>query len=191
MIKKVLLSVLFFLLHILFTSCNNNTIDENERERRRIRFKIDSINVIANRKHWEKDYAGAIALYNESLELDNQHEATLSSLALVHYNNENYASSVRYYTRVIELLGEKTTGYYYLERGRAKFYLNDFAGALSDFDNYFSLNGERSNSYANAGMYRGIIYLNINRKADACREFSKAGESGIREAYEYISIYCK
>ena len=43
---------------------------------------------------------------------------------------------------------------------------------------------------ANSYLYRGRAYFKLNNKQNACEDWSKAGELGKAEAYEFIQKYC-
>ncbi len=194
MINKYFKLFSFIYLLLLHISCENSRNEKETIEQNKIRFQIDEFNSKADKKHYNKDYNGAISLYNESLKLDNRNFSALEGKALAYFDNGDFAEAIRNYTILIEEKNQVNTErtlsvwHYYLMRGQAKYYLNDLYGALSDFD--YVLNDGSGNSYYNAGLYRGMIYLKLDRPKEACLDFSKAGENGRKEAYELISKYC-
>jgi tetratricopeptide (TPR) repeat protein len=183
----------FFCLSFFIISCENSNNNRETLEQNKIRFQIYEFNSKADKKHYNKDYNGAISLYNESLKLDNRNFSALAGQALAYFDNGNFAEAIRNYTILIEEKDQVNSERpysvwdYYLMRGKAKYYINDLYGALSDFD--YVLKGEGS-SYYDAGIYRGMVHLKLNRTKEACLDFSKAGQYGRKEAYELISRYC-
>lgn len=75
----------------------------------------------------------------------------------------------------------------YYTRGRLKSELNDFRGSIMDYNKAIELNANDSLSYES----RGIAKLQLGQKEDACLDLSKAGELGIKRAYDAIKEFCK
>jgi tetratricopeptide (TPR) repeat protein len=194
MTKKCFSIIVFFFISLFLLSCENSRNDRETLEQKEIRFQIEEFNFNADRKLREKDYLGAISLYNESLRLDRRNFKALTAQAYAYFENKNFPEAIRNYTILIEEKDQVNSERpysvwdYYLMRGKAKYYINDLYGALSDFD-YVLDDGGRV-SYYNVGLYRGMVHLKLNRTKEACLDFSKAGQSGRKEAYELISRYC-
>ena len=74
----------------------------------------------------------------------------------------------------------------YFNRGLAKFFLEDYQGAILDFTEAIELYSKDEGSY----YYRGFAKLKLNQKENACLDLSKAGELGFPDAYETIKEYC-
>ncbi len=108
----------------------------------------------------------------------------------------------------------------YLEQGNAKYNLQDYRGAIQDFNKAIEINPQLAEAYLNRGNakddlqdYSGAIqdynkaieinpqlaeaYLNrgnakyrLNDKSGACLDWSKAGELGHMRAYDNIKLFC-
>lgn len=87
----------------------------------------------------------------------------------------------------------------YCKRGLAKASLGDNRGAIDDFNFYLeSVKGKEDPKedpfrvfYVMVAYFsRGNCYLILGDKELACRNFSKSGELGYKEAYEMIRKYC-
>ncbi len=72
-------------------------------------------------------------------------------------------------------------------RQETKFALNEIEGCISDCNEAIALNPKLANSY----FFRGRALYKKGKMLPACEDWSKAGELGKKEAYEYISKYCK
>jgi Flp pilus assembly protein TadD len=65
--------------------------------------------------------------------------------------------------------------------------LEDYRGAIADFTKAIEFQAENPQNYSK----RGSCQLLLNKKEDACLDFSKAGELGLAEAYDLIKKNCK
>ena len=72
-------------------------------------------------------------------------------------------------------------------RGFVKFELEDFRGAISDYNICVEINPKEAKAYLNRGIAKGFLGL----FESGCLDFSKAGELGSAMAYELIKKYCK
>jgi lipoprotein NlpI len=75
----------------------------------------------------------------------------------------------------------------YYNRGLARGRLNDYSGAIKDFDRVIELNPEYKEAYYN----RGIANFFIGRQHDACYDWRKAHSMGHYEADKAIKAYCE
>ena len=64
--------------------------------------------------------------------------------------------------------------------------IEDFKGALEDYNIAIELKPNYSDAYHN----RGIVKLELGDKNGACLDWSKAGELGQSKSYEMIKKYC-
>ena len=74
----------------------------------------------------------------------------------------------------------------YFNRAHDKLALEDFRGAIADFNKAIELNP----NYAEAYSSRGLSKLSLHQKDEGCMDLSKAGELGYYEAYDMIKKYC-
>ncbi len=74
----------------------------------------------------------------------------------------------------------------YLDSGNAKADLEDYKGAIQDYNKAIELNPDLAEAYYN----RGVAKIFLGQKDDGCLDLSKAGELGHAEAYEAIKENC-
>jgi tetratricopeptide (TPR) repeat protein len=74
----------------------------------------------------------------------------------------------------------------YYNRGNVKSVIHDFDGALKDYETALRLNPDFSVAHFNYGF---LLYY-LNKKQEACVEFSRAGELGLLASYSFIRKYC-
>lgn len=197
------------------------------------------------------DFEKAISYYSSSLETDISDDYTYFLRGLAKYNKEDYLGSILDFTKSIQLTNEvdRTDFWSYNERyskignnyvlskngsslqfryfhiyfyrGQAKYFLEDYRGAIVDFDNFISYDNQESSVYILRGIcnfnlnsfinsindftkaieidtqsatsyyYRGISYLNIDQVDNGCLDLSRAGELGQEDAYRLIKEACK
>jgi hypothetical protein len=65
--------------------------------------------------------------------------------------------------------------------------MNDFRGAIADYTKAMEQCINKNNELY---LKRGDAKRLIKDKEGACLDYSKAGELGIKKAYERIKIYC-
>ncbi len=79
-------------------------------------------------------------------------------------------------------------------RAHCKNELNDFRGAINDYNKIISLleSSEFKNQeiFSSAFYYRGICKFLISQSDEACKDWSRAGELGYSKAYKMISKNC-
>jgi len=134
----------------------------------------------------------------------------------------NYNEAIKWYSIFIEIYPDpdQYTVVAYYNRGTIKSNLNDYMGAISDFNKailinpyfenaYFSRGFSKSKlgdnlnaiqdynktieinpSHAEAYYNRGVLKYNLGDKYGACLDWSKAGELGYFDAYDMIKEYC-
>jgi tetratricopeptide (TPR) repeat protein len=74
----------------------------------------------------------------------------------------------------------------YYNRGNTKNRRRDFQGAVNDYTAALALNPDFAEAYYN----RAITLIYFNHTREACYDLSKAGELGIKEAYNVIKRFC-
>ena len=75
----------------------------------------------------------------------------------------------------------------YYNRGVAKFQLQDYQGALADFNKAIELQSDFADAYLN----RGIVKIVLGTKESGCIDLNKASVLGSTKADIAIKSYCK
>lgn len=112
---------------------------------------------------------------------------------------ENYTEAIKHYNQAIDIYKSKNDGthwlgkcYYY--RAYCKELLEDYRGAINDFNNailawnYGKIPNEAM--YPSIYYYRGICKFLIDDKEGACQDWSTGGELGYIKSYEQIKQNC-
>jgi tetratricopeptide (TPR) repeat protein len=73
------------------------------------------------------------------------------------------------------------------KRGECKFFLNDYKGAIKDFDLCLEINKE----YQYALALRGESKLKIDDKEGACKDLNMAYKLGVKDILGLINENCK
>jgi tetratricopeptide (TPR) repeat protein len=77
--------------------------------------------------------------------------------------------------------------YVYTDLAELKLSLNDAAGALADCVTAITLNSK----YAGAYLQMGLTKIALNQKPEACTDFNKAIELGLKKAAVIANRYCR
>lgn len=128
----------------------------------------------AEAKNELKDYRGAIKDYDSYLRRNG-------------FNIEIAARGPDITDSEKKRIKQKYTQVYFY-RGNAKYNLEDLTGAKLDYETIITIDSDNANGYFKRGLVK--IYL-MQNKDDACLDFSKAGELGLKEAYDAINKLCK
>ncbi len=131
-----------------------------------------------------KDYYGAIKDYEKAIELKPDFSMAYNNIAWAKFEQKKYSEALPYANKAIEL--DPTNSIALDSRAEIKLYLNNFSGCIIDADLALKINPNLANSY----FLKGRANYKLGKKQQACENWSKAGELGKTEAYEYISKYC-
>lgn len=100
-------------------------------------------------------------------------------------DNNYYLQSLLDFSKSIEK--NSTFCFAYYNRAYVKCVLNDFGGAVLDYTVSIFYN----KTFAEAYFNRGILFLFLGEKEKGCTDISKAGELGIKEAYNVLYKHCR
>ncbi|MDP1727967.1 MAG: tetratricopeptide repeat protein [Bacteroidota bacterium] len=130
------------------------------------------------------DNIGAIADYTKSIELDPTFSMAYNNRGWSKFEMKRYTDAIKDLNKAIEL--DENNWVAYDSRQETKFAMNDFKGCIEDCNQAIVLNPKSSNSY----FVRGRAYFKTGNKTKACEDWSKSGELGKAEAYDFINKYC-
>lgn len=151
----------------------------------------------------------AIKFYSKSIEQGNEKANVFNERGILYYKEKQYNIAVQDFTQAINLdkfdlsinlnivieewrylkkdresLEKFIIPFYY--RAKAKEYVNDYYGALLDYDMVIKLNP----TYAEVYFNRGIIKFKLGDYKGACIDWSSANEYGYEEAIKLIHENC-
>lgn len=85
---------------------------------------------------------------------------------------------------VISCLGQTSEEYF--EKGLARYDIEDYRGAIEDYNKTVEINLQYAEVYA----MRGISRILLGQRNGGCLDLSKAGELGYYRAYDLIKDLC-
>ncbi len=165
------------------------------------------------------DQKNALRDFNKAIELDPADARSYFNRGLVHFSLNNNQAALQDFTHAIRLDSLQPMLYSY--RGQISLMLGDTAAAERDSKTCIRMdafNYDAYNTLANinfarkewdeceynlsqaikinpnftvAVKNRGIMYLQLNRKEDACRDFLTASYQNNEDAKAFYSTYCK
>ena len=122
-----------------------------------------------------KDYTGAIADFNKTIQLNPDYVVAYFNRGFAKHSLKDYTGAISDYNKTIQLNPDYADAYYY--RGNAKTYLNDWAGAIADYNKAIQLKPD----FANAYNSRGDAKISL-KDWTACKDWTKARELGFSVA---------
>lgn len=103
---------------------------------------------------------------------------------------KKYSDAVKYFTYSLSLIDNVM--YAYIYRGWAKALLEDKFGSMDDLNRAFELmKNTVKQENADLYYYKGLIHLLRDEIPECCKNMSKAGELGKKEAYDVIRQECR
>lgn len=131
------------------------------------------------------DFIGNISDNSKAIELKPDFSMAYNNRGWTKFELKKYSEALTDLNKAIEL--DPTNWVAFDSRQETKFALNDLKGCFEDCNKTIELNTKCSNAY----FIRGRTYYKKGNKIKACDDWSKAGELGKTEAYDFISKYCK
>lgn len=137
-----------------------------------------------------KDYYGANSDFDYLIDNYSKLNYKENSLATLLNNKaynlvllKDYKSAKSIVDKAISL--DNKIDYIWDTKGELEFYLGNYNESVRAMTNSLNIT-PRGNSF----LYRGISYLKLGNKIEACKDLSKAGEMGEDKAYEFIKSSC-
>ena len=140
----------------------------------------------------------AMADYNKVIELSPKKDEAYSKRGVIKMNNFDYRSAILDFTKSILINPNEETNYRY--RGLCYSNLEYFSGALKDYTKSIDLltvqlknNADKNplkNTLAETYVLRGHCLNLMGNNAQACRDFLRAHNLGIKKGLNYYRKYC-
>lgn len=129
------------------------------------------------------DHYGALDDLSKADELLPKSSQILNQIAWEKLLMKNYSEALKDANKAVSY---DNTDYNAIDtRAEIKLNLKDYKGCLADCEMVLKLN-----PYPNTYLIKGRALFEVGDKENACKSWSKAGELGKTEAYDYISKYC-
>lgn len=152
-------------------------------------------NVLFLRAMSKSDYGdkqGAINDYDKIIELQSNYPITVAKIATV-YNNKAYClvglkkynEALPFVEKALEL--DKTEWFIWDTRGEIHYYLGNYDKSIQDMSKVLTIKYNSENAY----FIRGLAYVKLSKKNEACRDLQEAKRLGKNEAAEALIRYCK
>ncbi|MBO1051746.1 MAG: tetratricopeptide repeat protein [Dolichospermum sp. DET73] len=115
-----------------------------------------------------KDYQGAIALYNESINLDPHDARTYQNRGIAHYSLGDKQAAIADFNQAIKINPNFAIAYH--QRGNSRSDLGDKQAAIADFNQAIKINPNFAIAYKN----RGYIHYELGDKQAAIADYTQA-----------------
>lgn len=185
--NKSVLLFLFIISLFSLVSCKKE-YDPEERDLR-ITKTADSLVKLGYAKFYSKDFQAANDFGNQAISIKPGYSRANVLIGNVQIEVGNYSIAIERFTFAIGDPG--TMQHYefekvYQKRAFAKEGLEDYRGALADYNILIDSFGSRYGYY-----HRGVLKYNFLDDANgACSDWSVAGEKGYGRAYDLIAKFC-
>ena len=147
------------------------------------------------------DRQGAMTDYDQIIKRENLADSQKILMATV-YNNKGYCLvTLGRYDQALPFLNKAiqmgpNENYIWGSRGELYYKTKNYSQCISDMDMAIELLEANVSKAPNLGKgtsyyYRGMAKIKIGKQAEACKDLSRAGELGSKEAYDAIKQYCK
>ena len=120
------------------------------------------------RLYYQGEYNGAIAKYNEAIQLNPNSFGAYNNRGIVYVEKNNHIQAIADYTKAIEL--KPDFAYAYNNRGASYIKLENYAEAIADLSKAIDMKPEYAEAYNN----RGLAYIKIGNYTQAIADLSKA-----------------
>jgi tetratricopeptide (TPR) repeat protein len=130
------------------------------------------------------DYYGSNQDYLKTIEINPNHSMAHNNLGWNYFEKGKFNKALEYVNKALEIDTKNSVAW----DSRAEIYFNlkNYDQCIRDCDRALLLNPNIANSY----FLKGRSFYRLGKKDNACKEWSRAGENGKFEAYEYIDKYC-
>lgn len=131
------------------------------------------------------DFYGAIKDYEYAIKLNEDFSMAYNNLSWLYFIKKEYDLAIVYADKSI--LKDKTNYVAWDSKSEILFQMGKYNECIIACNKAIELNIKSENSY----FIKGRALRNLNKTEEACIAWSFAGQYGKKEAYSYISKYCK
>jgi len=147
-------------------------------------YENSEITILVNEFNSKKQLFGK---NQESIpEINNKAEKYIKK-AFEKIRDEDHSGAILEFDKAIKLDAASLVAFY--NRAMAKYLINDFNSAISDFDIVIELDSDHPN-VKDAYYYRGLCKIEISDSLGACKDWTKSKELGHIYATQQLEINC-
>lgn len=150
-----------------------------------LRFIADDIKASENLESARRVYLQALEDLNFAISHQRKDPRYLRSRARIKMGLDDIRGAITDLDQAIKITKSDVPMYLY-DRAEAFLELKDFYEALEDIDRLIQLNPRNPDGY----MFRAAVKEQVGDLSGACLDWSRAGELGKIEAYDYIRSKC-
>lgn len=150
-----------------------------------LKFIADDIKGRENLESARRVYLQALEDLNFALAHERKDPRYLRARARIKMGLDDIRGAIKDLDQAIKITKGDTPAYLY-DRAEAFLELKDFYEALDDIDRLIELNPRNPEGY----MFRAAVKEQVGDQSGACLDWSRAGELGKIEAYEFIRERC-
>ncbi len=130
--------------------------------------KADDYYTQANQKYDQKDYQGAISLFNQAIALNSNYDKAYNDRGNTYFYLQKYQEAIADYTQAIAINPQYAEAYY--NRGTTYYYLQKYPEAIANFNRAIAINPQSAEAYYN----RGTAYYDLQKYPEAIADFNRA-----------------
>lgn len=150
-----------------------------------LRLIADDIKARENLESARRVYMQALEDLNFAIAHNRKEPRYLRSRARIKMGLDDVRGAIKDLDQAIKITKGDSPAYLY-DRAEAFLELKDFYEALDDIDRLIELNPRNPEGY----MFRAAVKEQVGDQSGACLDWSRAGELGKIEAYDYIRERC-
>ena len=133
----------------------------------------------------QEQYADAIETYKAGIKVDQNTTELYDNLGIALARQNKHHESLTFFDKAIQI--DSKNYYAFYNRAKTNFDLKEWILSLNDLNKTIELNPEFDDAY----ILRGNVFIELNDKESACKDFHFALDLGKIEVQENIDEYCK
>jgi tetratricopeptide (TPR) repeat protein len=131
-----------------------------------------------------RDFSNAITDYNAAISVNAENHKYIYHRGITYFQLGNYKKAQEDFEKTMVIQGPDAD--LYLKLGFIKEYRNKTEGSITDYSKAIELNPKLAEAY----YYRGLQYLRVFLREEACKDLAKATELGYPAAEKEYENYC-
>lgn len=163
-------------------------------------YKKENLEELFHTKYYEtefdafKDFIGSPAITFMYSDKEPTTFEGFCDLGVNQYNYGDYYNSVANLNKALRMKPDYDHYALYSHRANAKYKMGDLYGALDDYNRALDLkpvDPEQYKEWLRNYLNRGTVKLHLGDKSDACSDWKRAYEKGLKSAKEVLEEYCQ